>query len=659
MVPWSGGIVSGRSNIAMCGIVGVIHLDRVGIQPRLLERMAGMLRHRGPDDAGVFVHGHVGLGHRRLKIIDLSAAAHQPISNEDGTVWVTYNGEIYNFAELRDELLRHGHTFASRSDSEVIVHAYEEWGERCVDRFNGMFAYALWDGREERLLLVRDRLGVKPLFYYLDEDKLLFASEIKAILQYPQVDTALDSSAVYDYFSLNYVPAPKTPFARVRVVPPGHWLAVHGRRMKLVRYWDIAFANGQQVGRGEEYIEQILVLLQDAVRRRLVADVPLGAFLSGGIDSSAIVFFMQRLGHPSLKTFNVRFHERSYDEGPYARLAARHTGTEHHEIACTAEDLRSLLETIAWHADNLTADISMLPMFLLAKLARQHVTVVLSGDGGDELFGGYLTYRADVLGRYYRQLPAWVRTGLLRPLVAALPASTRKQSFDYKLGKFIEGAGLPPIEGHYVWRTIFSDHEKGHLLSREFLETVQESDTAACYRRHFANARAASVMDKIFYADFKVFLADSILAKVDSMTMAHSLEAREPLLDYRLVELAATIPHGLKIRGLETKHIFKQAMRQFLPRSIVFQAKKGFHSPLAKWFREELRSFVDDILSPGNLRALGMFNVPLVDTLKRRHFHGQENNAFKLWSLMNFLAWHYQVARSGVGATFDRVSPLA
>ncbi len=643
----------------MCGILGVIQLDQRGVEPRHLERMAGVLRHRGPDDAGVFVHGSVGLGHRRLKIIDLSAAARQPMGNEDGTIWVTYNGEIYNFVELRDELLRRGHIFASRSDSEVIVHAYEEWGERCVERFNGMFAYALWDGREGRLLLVRDRLGVKPLFYYVDEDKLLFASEIKAILQYPHVDTALDSSAVYDYFSLNYVPAPKTPFARVRALLPGHWLAVHDGQIKLVQYWDIAFSNSHRTGRGEEYIEQILELLQDAVRRRLVADVPLGAFLSGGIDSSAITFFMKRLGHTSLKTFNVRFPERTYDEGPYARLAAQHARTDHHEVTCTAGDLRNLLETIAWHADNLTADISMLPMYLVARLARQHVTVVLSGDGGDELFGGYLTYQADVLARYYRLLPAWVRTGLLRPLVAALPASTRKQSFDYKLGKFLEGAGLPAIEGHYVWRTIFSDREKEELLSREFLETVKETDTAGCYRRHFANAKAVSMMDKIFYADFKVFLADSILAKVDSMTMAHSLEAREPLLDYRLVELAATIPHGLKIRGLETKRIFKQAMKPFLPRPIVFQAKKGFHSPLAEWFREELRSFVDDVLSPGNLRALGMFNIPRIDTLKHRHFHGQENNAFKLWGLMNFVAWHERVVKSAVGAAVAQKTPLA
>jgi len=639
----------------MCGIVGAIYLNQHPVRADVIERMASALRHRGPDDAGVFVDGVAGLGHRRLKIIDLSPAGHQPMSNEDGTIWITYNGEIYNFPELRQELVHRGHTFSSQSDTEVIVHAYEEWGERCVERLNGMFAFGIWDGREKKLVLMRDRLGIKPLFYYLDEEKLLFASEIKAILQHPGINKELDHSALFDYFSLNYVPSPKTPFARIRVLLPGHWLTVANGEIKIVQYWDLHFSGQDQMQTEGEYAEKIRGLIQDAVRRRLISDVPLGGFLSGGIDSSATVYFMNRLGHRPLKTFNVGFAEESYDESPYARLVARNLETEHHEVTCTPADLRNLLETIAWHADNLTADISMAPMYLLAKLAREQVTVVLSGDGGDELFGGYLTYQADVLARYYRRLPLRLRHDLIRPLVAALPSSNGKQSIDYKLKKFVEGADLPPDKAHYTWRTIFSDIEKSQILSDDFLATVQENDSAVSFCRYFANANAASEMDRIFYADFKLFLADSILAKVDSMTMAHSLEAREPLLDYRLVELSATIPAGLKIKRRDTKHIFKKAMAPYLPRQIVFRKKEGFHTPMASWFRHELRSFVNEVLCAENLRAVGIFNIASIDELKRRHFAGTENNAFKLWGLMFFVAWHTQVLMGAIPSKVTQV----
>ncbi len=627
----------------MCGIVGAIYLNQQPVRADVIERMASALQHRGPDDAGVFVDGMAGLGHRRLKIIDLSPAGHQPMSNEDGAIWITYNGEIYNFQELREELIQRGHRFSSRSDTEVIVHAYEEWRERCVERMNGMFAFGIWDSRERKLVLMRDRLGIKPLFYYVDEEKLLFASEIKAILQHPHLSKELDHSALYDYFSLNYVPSPKTPFARIRVLLPGHWLTVANGQIKTVQYWDLHFSSDDQTRTEGEYTEEILGLIQDAVHRRLISDVPLGGFLSGGIDSSAIVYFMNRLGADPLKTFNVGFPEKSYDESPYARLVARHVGTEHHEVNCTPADLRNLLEPIAWHADNLTADISMAPMYLLAKLAREQVTVVLSGDGGDELFGGYLTYQADVLARYYRRLPVWLRHCLVRPLVTALPNSNGKQSVDYKLKKFVEGAELPPDKAHYTWRTIFSDIEKSRILSDDFLTTVGESDSAVSSCRYFANANAASEMDRIFYTDFKLFLADSILAKVDSMTMAHSLEAREPLLDYRLVELSTSIPVGLKIKRQDTKHVFKKAMAPYLPREIVFRKKEGFHTPMAAWFRHELRSFVNEVLCAENLRGVGMFNIPVIDELKRRHFAGTENNAFKLWGLMVFVAWRSKV----------------
>jgi asparagine synthase (glutamine-hydrolysing) len=314
----------------MCGIVGVIHLKGQPAEAGVIQQVSDVLRHRGPDDAGVVVDGHVGLGHRRLKIIDVSSAGHQPMSNKDETIWITFNGEIYNFLELRAELERSGRTFVSRSDTEVVIQAYEEWGEKCIERFNGMFAFGLWDARKEKLILVRDRIGVKPLFYYLDEEKLLFASEIKAILQYPQVNSELDHSAIYDYVSLNYVPSPKTPFTRIRSLLPGHRLTVQNGRIKLEKYWDLYFDHAEQTRAESEYIEEMVDLIRDSISHRLVSDVPLGAFLSGGVDSSAIVYFMRQSGHDPLKTFNVRFKESSYDEGPYARLAADHARSSHH-----------------------------------------------------------------------------------------------------------------------------------------------------------------------------------------------------------------------------------------------------------------------------------------------------------------------------------------
>lgn len=636
----------------MCGIVGSIHFDQRPVQPGYIEQMANVLKHRGPDDAGVFIDRSVGLGHRRLKIIDLSPAGHQPMSNADETVWITFNGEIYNFPELRNDLIRLGRTFVSRSDTEVILQAYEQWGDQCVERFNGMFAFGIWDSRQKKLVLVRDRLGVKPLFYYVDDQKLLFASEIKAILQYPQVNTELDHSAIYDYFSLNYVPSPKTPFTHIRSVLPGHKLSVRHGLVETEAYWDLHFRDADQTLSEAQYTEAIVDLTRDSVRQRLISDVPLGSFLSGGIDSSAVVYLMKQSGHEPLKTFNVRFAESSYDESPYARLASRYVGTAHHEITCTPQDFRDLTETIAWHADNLTADLSMVPMYLVSKLAREQVTVVLSGDGGDDLFGGYLTYQADLLAGYYRRLPRRLRQ-IVRPIVAALPHSSRKQSFDYKLKKFIEGAEFPAEKAHYMWRTIFSEAEKSQALSLDFLEGIEDNDSADCYLNQFASADASSDMDKIFYADFKVFLADSILPKVDSMTMANSLEAREPLLDYRLVELSARIPASMKIKGLSTKHIFKRAMSGYLPRRIVHRKKEGFQAPMADWFRSELRPFVNDVLCDENLRSLEFLNRTYVEQIKRRHFDGVENNAFKLWGLMNLVAWHGRVLKGSRAAVMQ------
>jgi asparagine synthase (glutamine-hydrolysing) len=630
----------------MCGIVGFCDLNGEPASRGVLERMTDRISHRGPDGEGYYTDGPVGLGHRRLAIIDLSPAGHQPMANESGDLVITYNGEIYNFQELRVELEALGYHFHSRTDTEVVLHAYNEWGESCVDRFNGMFAFAILDRKTQRLFLARDRLGVKPLYYYADAGKIVFASELKSILEYPGVPRDLDHEALGDFFSLNYIPSPRTPFKRILQVDPGHFMVWQDGKLKSKKYWDVHFENGNGRSlREEQLIPELLELVKESVRKRLVADVPIGAFLSGGLDSSTVVHFMRQFATGPLKTFSVRFNEKSYDEGEYAWEMARLLETEHHEIFCSAEDMAALLLKSSWHADNLTADISNIPILLVARLAREHVKVVLSGDGGDEVFAGYPTYQADQLAGYYKRLPAWVRRRVVQPLVHALPASSAKLSFDYKARKFIEGAALSPARAHYTWRTIFTSEEKHSLLTKEFAAAIKGRLPEETWEQLFAAYPNISDMDKGFYSDYKTFLSGSILPKVDTMSMANSLEAREPLLDYELVEMMARVPASMKMKGLTTKYLFKKMMSTVLPKRVVYRKKAGFHTPLASWLRNDLRGLVEEILSEDNLVKTRMLNPVFVRQLKTEHFEGRANHSYKLWGLMNFSVWFDHYAR--------------
>ena len=623
----------------MCGISGVA-VTTGSIDAGAARRMADVLSHRGPDDDGIYLDSHAALGHRRLSIIDLSADAHQPMSNEDGTLWLIYNGEIYNYAEIADDLRSRGHTFRSRTDSEVIIHGFEEWGDECLQKLNGMFAFALWDKTAQRLVLGRDRLGVKPLYYYADASKIVFGSELKAILSYPGVTRDLDHAALDDYFSLNYVVPPKTPFRDIKQVEPGHLLNWEKGKYTQKKYWDVRFqpANGH-APKERDLVPEVFELLKECVRKRLVADVPVGAFLSGGLDSSAVVYFMRQFATGPLKTFSVRFADKSYDEGTYALEVAKLLGTDHHEVFCTAEDMASLIEKSVYHADNLTADISNVPMYMVSRLARQHVTVVLSGDGGDEVFGGYPIYQADRLASYYRRVPAWLRNGMVQPLVHALPASSNKLSLDYKARKFVEGAALSPARAHYTWRTIFTPDEKLNLYSRDFAVATEGHLPHETWSQLFAANPDISDMEKGFYSDYKTFLSGSILPKIDTMSMASSLEAREPLLDYELVEYMARVPLEFKLKGLTTKYLFKKAMSSVLPERIVYRKKAGFHTPLAGWFRKELRSLVEDVLSKEKVTATQVLDSNYVERLKQEHHSGQANHSYKIWGLMNFMIW--------------------
>lgn len=656
-VQWPGRVSRGTR---MCGIAGIWHFDGRPVDRDGLARATSAVSHRGPDDQGVFIDGAVGLGHRRLSIIDTSDAGHQPISNEDGSIWLTYNGEVYNFAELRPELEAKGHHFRSRTDSEVIVHAYEEWGVDAVTRFNGMFAFALWDRRTRRMWLVRDRLGVKPLFYYDDGRTLAFGSELKAILAHGAVQRDLDPTALADYLSLNHVPAPRTPFRHIRVLPPAHMLSASGAGAQPTSYWDVSFGEPDTTRSAAAFSEEIRTLVDDAVARRRIADVPLGAFLSGGIDSSAIVHVLNRYAAKPLQTFSVRFGDPSHDEGPFALQVARAEGTAHHEIVCEPRHFREHLDTMMYHADNLTADVSMIPMYLLAGLARQHVTVVLSGDGGDEVFGGYPTYFADRAAMWFRALPT-VAQRACAGLVEWLPSSDDKMSLEFVARKFVNGAALSVPNAHASWRGIFAHEERLALLASGSALGVREAALAGVSPRAqpegpsasggglvaYYNRAAGSPLERLFYADLKTYLPDSILPKVDTMTMAHGLEAREPLLDYRLVELGARIPLRYKLRGRHTKWIFKQAMRPHLLPAIVARPKAGFQPPMAGWFRKELRSFVEERLAASEVRGLDWIDHAAVERIVSEHVGGVANHAYKLWSLMSLLSWHRRWARGG------------
>lgn len=630
----------------MCGIAGVFNRDGRPVDAARLLAMGDAVRHRGPDGDGTWSEGPVGLAHRRLSVLDLSSAGRQPMANEDGSVQVCYNGEIYNFVELRHELQALGHTFRSSTDTEVIVHAWEQWGHDAWSRFNGMFAFAVWDTRARTLVLVRDRLGVKPLYVHQSASQVVFGSELKALLAWPETPRTLDVTAVDAFLAFNYVPGPRTIWREIEALPPGHALVVTAGTARLTQYWDVHFGQDALTDRADA-IERIRALCHDAVRARLVSDVPLGAFLSGGLDSSAIVHHMRPHHEGPLHTFSVRFGEASFDEGPFADLVARHYDLQHHEVVCTADDVRATLDRVVWHADNPTADISMVPMLRLAEAARREVTVVLSGDGGDEVFGGYPIYQADRLARVWRHLPVWFRTGVVTRLVDRLPASQRKLSADYALRAFVAAAGRPPDEAHARWRLICSDAEREALLGPDVWRVVQaETRTDQPFLDAYLASGSDDLLDRMFYVDVKTFLADSILPKVDRMTMAFGLEARTPWLDYRLVELGARLPSAWKVTGLDTKRIFKDAMRGQVPDAIVRRRKAGFHAPLAAWFRGPLRDLVEETLAPTALAALPVLQPSAVSRLVREHLDGRANHAFKLWGLMTLIRWRASIKQS-------------
>ena len=625
----------------MCGIAGILGVGAgYRIERSELRRMCDVIRHRGPDDDGYHVEGPVGLGMRRLSIIDI-AGGHQPMSNEARTLWVVFNGEIYNFRELRAELEALGHRFQSHSDTEVIVHGYEQWGEECVKRLRGMFGIALWDAREHKLVLVRDWVGIKPLHWYLDDEKLVFGSEIKSILACRGVSREIDREALDRYLTYEYIPAPSSIFRRIRKLPPGHILVWKGGNATVRSYWEFP-VESEPAGKDhideEECARELLALLRESVRLQMVSDVPLGAFLSGGIDSSSIVALMSEFSDRPVKTFSIGFKEQSYDELAYARLVAKRFGTEHHEFVLTPQ-ITDLVDHVMGFLDEPLGDFSIFPTYLVSKMARSHVTVALSGDGGDELFAGYDTYVADRFARRLGVLPAFLRERLLPGILGLVPPTKKKKGAINIAKRFVQGAALPPELMHTRWMTFLTAPEKRRLYTPALREDLRGFETEGFILEHGRAKRFPDPLTAAQYVDLKTYLPENILTKVDRMSMAISLEARVPLLDHKIVEFAFRLPAHLRLKGLTTKYLLKKAVAPLLPPEILAKKKQGFSIPIKAWLSGELRPLMTDLLDAERVRRRGWFEPAVVRQLMGEHLAGRENHSHRLWAMMVLELW--------------------
>ncbi len=628
----------------MCGIAGILSFDGTSPSIDAVTSMTRLIAHRGPDGEEFYASGPVALGHRRLAIIDLSAAGRQPMSNEDETVWITYNGEIYNYASLRSDLEGRGHRFRSATDTEVVVHAYEEWGVDCLERFNGMFAFALWDASRKRLWVARDRIGIKPLFYAHLPDRFLFGSELKAIVAHPAFDRGLDFEALSYYLAFNYTPAPYTLFAQARQLLPGHYLTVNAEgRLEITEYWDLIYDESQKRS-DPALVSEFDQRFHEAVRARLVSDVPFGAFLSGGVDSSSIAYWMSQDMSTTLKTFSIGFGEPSYDEVEYAREVAEHLKTDHHERIVSA-DAATVLPKVVWHAEEPTADSSMVAVYYLAQMAREKVTMTLSGDGADDILAGYETYQAYFLHQLLRGVPRWIRRGVLSPLVNLLPVSDSKVSLDFKLRRFLAGADFTSEDAHATWRMIFDDAHRTKLLAPISHAPGVGADPIDLYRRYFAKTNARAPLNRMLYVDTRLYLPSDMLVKIDRMTMAHGLETRVPFLDHDLVEFSAKLPPSLKLHHfLKKKHILKKVMQPRLPESVLKRRKQGFNVPKVRWIKCDLKEFVRDHLSPQRARETGLLDESVVTGLLDDHFHERADNSHQIWCLLTLVLWLDQFA---------------
>lgn len=645
----------------MCGIAGIYNIDGQFVEIEVLKRMCQVLKHRGPDDYGFALFDtqksqfetfkelipkqggngfSVALGHRRLSIIDLSEAASQPMSNEDDSIWIVLNGEIYNYIELREGLKKRGHYFKSHSDTEVVLHLYEELGIKCLKDLRGMFAFAIWDQKRQRFFLARDRVGKKPLSYFYDGKCFLFASEIKSIIQDRRVKREIDFHALHDYLTYGYIPSPASMFRGIKKLPPGHFLICDKDGVVTERYWCLSYAKKLTIPI-TEYERRIIEILKESIRIRLRSDVPLGAFLSGGIDSSSVVALMSEFSPQRVKTFTIGFEDEDYSELRYARIVAEKFSTEHHEFIVRPEAIE-ILPKLIWYYNEPYGDSSCIPTYYVSKMTREYVTVALNGDGGDESFAGYLRYSAMKLAELMDRIP---KSSLNLPL--KILQSIRRRTFFQEnhslryLENFIESLlRYPePYQRYVRWVGYFTNDQKDNLYSYDLKRIIDGRDSSDFLAQIAEKSDAMKIVDKTMNVDVLSYLPEDLLVKVDIASMANSLEVRSPFLDHHLMEFAASIPANVKLKGLTTKHFFKKTLLNILPKEILYRRKMGFGVPISRWFRNELKEFVRQTLLDECATKRGFFKRTYVEKLITEHQSSAKLHTYRIWALLNLELW--------------------
>lgn len=625
----------------MCGIFGVLpHNDNYQLDESRILEMSRIIDHRGPDDNGVYCNGHIGLAHYRLSIIDLSGG-HQPMSNEDGSLWIVYNGEIYNHLELRRDLERAGHRYRTKSDTETILHAYEEYGHEAVNRLQGMFAFAIWDAGRKQLFCARDRMGIKPFYYYADNDKFIFASEIKAIVEDAGISRELCVDSLPEYLFFGYPTGGRTMYEGINALMPGHTLTVSGAGMKINQYWDVP-ESASETGRSEEsYVQELDTLLQETVSSHLMSDVPLGVFLSGGLDSSLIAAMASRKTGRGLNTFSVGYDNRQHSELPFAERVSEHVGTHHHDLVISSDDFAENLPRLIWHEDEPIVFSSSVPLYLISKMAKEHVTVVLSGEGSDEIFAGYPKYAYTMLnyrmGRVYETLvPGALRRNIFRPLAKSIPLPLKFRKKLQHTFLFFDAT----IEDLYINNFFpgIRPEEQGSVLSEGMRERISGISSVRGLLEYYNQCPSEDFLSRMLYVDQKSYLLE-LLMRQDAMSMATSVESRVPFLDHKLIEYAATIPAGMKLSGTNGKKILKRVAEKYLPKDIIYRKKMGFPTPLAAWFRNEFKGKVEELLLGGRTRERGMFDCAYISTMLRRNYEGQIDWTEQIWRLVNLELW--------------------
>jgi asparagine synthase (glutamine-hydrolysing) len=621
----------------MCGIVGFLNRNKRAADSVILERMNGAIKHRGPDDDGFYVHGPVGLAMRRLAIIDL-AHGKQPIHNADKTAWIVFNGEIYNYQELRTDLEKRGHKFYTNSDTEAIVHLYDEFGADCVQHLRGMFAFAIWDIRDESLFIARDRVGKKPVLYsHQPNGDFIFGSEFRALLHHPSISKEIDNEAIHKYLNFLCVPAPFTAFKQIRKLEPAHWLRWKDGRIETQRYWLPDFNNKIKISE-DEAEEQTLRILRDSVRMRMISEVPLGAFLSGGVDSSVVVALMAQEGTKPVKTFSIGFEEQDFSELKYAKQVAEHVGAEHHEFVVKPNAV-DILPLLVEHYGEPYADSSAVPTYYVARETRKHVTVALNGDGGDESFAGYERYAAMRLAEKYTRIPGLLRKPFIEYPMGLLPTPVGFRNRLRSAKRFVKAAAMPRADRYMHWMSALSTDIQHDLYTSDFKHQAGAAPAAADLGRWFEKANGAGIVDATLLTDMMTYLPNDLLVKVDIATMANSLEARSPLLDHKLIEFAASLPENLKLRGVESKYLLKKIAEKLVPKDVIYRRKMGFGVPIGYWLRNEMKDFMRGTLLSEKSLARGYFKPEVIKNLIERHLSAKEDVSTPIWTLLMLELW--------------------